>query len=210
MAGLIREAAKPKSNQLNAVDLIGTKIIVKILKVEVDLSKEQNTKVFIEGLDGKKMQPMMPSKNMKWVFIEAWGDDENTYGGKYVELFRNPKVKWAGEEVGGVFISRVSHIKAPFTFIYRPSKGKMERIEIGRIDPSEFGGVAVAPAIDPAVKEAGEKAAEGGVASYVAWKDSIDPKVKETIKPYHAHWQEVAKAADAKKEQTKASEAPPL
>jgi len=210
MSGLIREAAKPKSNQLNSVDLIGTKIIVKIIKVEVNLASEQKTKVFIEGLDGKKMQPMMPSKNMQRAMIEAWGDDENTYGGKYIELFSNPSVKWAGQEVGGVFISRLSHIKNAFTFIYRPSKGQMLRIEIGRIDPSEFGGHATAPAIDPAVKEAGQSAAEGGVASYVDWKDALDPKVKETIRPYHAHWKEVAKAADDKKEPPTSTDAPPL
>lgn len=205
MAGLIREAAKPKSNQLNAVDLLGTKIIVKILKVEVDLSKEQTTKVFIESLDGKKMQPMMPRKNMQRVMIESWGDEESTYGGKYIELFNNPKVKWSNEETGGVFISRMSHIKAPYTFIYRPSRGKTERIEIGRIDPSEFNGKAVQPAIDPELKAAGEMAALQGVEAYTSWKDSLAPEVKDTIRPYHPEWARIAK-----EQQKENSDIPPI
>jgi hypothetical protein len=53
------------------------------------------------------------------------------------------------------------------------------------------------PAIDPAVKAAGDDAASRGVEAYTEWKDSLAPDVKATIRPYHAEWTARAKQADA-------------
>lgn len=208
--GLIRKAAEPKSDQLNAVDLIGdVKIMIKIVSVSVDLSKEQRVTVQAQYLNGEKIRPFKPCKNMQNCMIQGWGDEENTYAGKYLELFRDPKAIYAGQEVGGIRISGMSNIKHDFTFMYRKNRTSFEPMNIRRIDPSEYTTAQPKP-IDPAVKAAGDAAAAGGVKSYTDWKDSLAPDVKETIKPYHLDWVKVAKEADQPKEQQTATEAPPI
>ncbi len=209
MAGLIMEAAKPKSDQLNSDDLIGIdSIIIKVISVEVKLGKDQPVTVNAEHLDGRKMLPFKPCKNMMRCMAQGWGDDEKIYAGKYLKLFRDPKVTWAGQEVGGLRIKAMSNIKHSFKFIYRKARGAMEPMQIDRLDPSELG--AVKP-IDPAVKAAGDAAAAGGVKSYTEWKDGLTPEVKETIKPYHPDWAKLAKEADQPKEQQPAAtDAPPI
>lgn len=196
MAGLIVESSKPKSDQLNAADLIGRELVIKIVRVDIDLAKDQPATVHAETMDGKKMRPFKPCKNMQRVMIQGWGDDEKIYAGKYLRLFHDPKVKWGGQDVGGVRVNAMSNIKHDFTFNYRSSRTNVEPMKIAKLDVAA---IADQPQVEIASQEtldAGASAAAGGVASYTAWKDSLPADVKATIKPYHAGWVKVAKAAD--------------
>ncbi len=196
MAGLIVEATKAKSDQLNASDLIGTEIIIKITKVTIDLAKEQPVTVHAETADGKKLRAFKPCKNMGRVMQQGWGDDEAKYAGKFLRLFCDPKVTWAGQEVGGVRVNGMSNIKNDFTFNYRKSRTTVEPMKIAKLD------MATVSAPQPVIAsqetiEAGDAAAAKGVAAYTTWKDGLAPEVKATIKPYHAAWSKAAVAADS-------------
>ena len=103
----------PKSDQLNADDLISGPITVKVTRVSGNEgTAEQPVNIYFDGDNGK---PFRPCKTMRRVLVECWGADGSKYAGRSMTLFRDPKVKWGGIEVGGIRISHVSHIDAKKT-----------------------------------------------------------------------------------------------
>jgi hypothetical protein len=103
----------PKSNQLNADDLVGgqTKTI-KISKVSGSPSQEQPVAISYEG-DNRK--PYMPCKSMRRVIIHCWGPDSKDYIGRSLTLFRDDNVLFGGIVVGGLRISHMTNISGPIT-----------------------------------------------------------------------------------------------
>ena len=113
------ETTKAKSDQLNADDLIGGPITIKITGVKVDTKAEQSGVIFYEGDNGK---PYKPCKSMRRVIELKWGGDENSFVGRSMTLARDATVKWAGEEVGGIRISHMSHMKSDERFMLTYSR----------------------------------------------------------------------------------------
>lgn len=110
----------PKSDQLNADDLIAGPMTVKITKVADGTSKDQPIKIFFEGDDGK---PYLPCKTMRRLLVIVWGTGKGAdYVGREMTLFRDPKVLFGGVEVGGIRISHVSHIDKPQTVVLTASR----------------------------------------------------------------------------------------
>ena len=103
----MRSTILAKSDQLNADDLIGGDITIKITNVRIVGSSDQPCVINFEGDNGK---PWKPCKSMRRVLIFLWGDDGANYIGKYLTLHRDPTVKWANAEVGGVRITHASGI----------------------------------------------------------------------------------------------------
>jgi hypothetical protein len=118
------KAAAPKSDQLNADDLIAGAITIKITKVTVANAAEQKVSINFEGDENK---PYKPCKSMVRVLLQVWGDDSNQYIGRHLTLYRDPSVKWAGEEIGGIRISHMSHITEPQNLVLTASKTKRTR-----------------------------------------------------------------------------------
>ena len=109
----------PKSDQLNADDLITGDKVLKITGVKV-VSGDQSLHIFYEGGDGK---PYKPCKSMRRVFLLAWGSNADKFIGRYIKVYNDVNVKWAGEPVGGIRIKEMSDITdmiIPLTI----SKGK--------------------------------------------------------------------------------------
>lgn len=101
----------PKSDQINADDLIGGPRTITITKVTGNEGNaEQPVNVFFEGDNGK---PFRPCKSMRRVMVKVWGADASKYVGRSMTLFRDPKVKWGGMEVGGIRISHMSGLEKP-------------------------------------------------------------------------------------------------
>jgi hypothetical protein len=123
MSGL-REAAAPRSDQLNSDDLIAGSIIIKIRKVNV-VGGGQDIKahIFYEGDNDK---PWKPCKSMIRVLIDQWGDNENgtDYLGRSVQLFRDPSTAFKGMTVGGIRISHLSHIERDTTVLLTVKRGQ--------------------------------------------------------------------------------------
>lgn len=101
----------PKSNQLNADDLIAGPRTITITRVKAaPSSAEQPIEIHFEGDSGK---PYMPCKSMRRVMVDVWGADGSTYSGRSLSLFRDDGVQFGGIKVGGIRISHMSHIDAP-------------------------------------------------------------------------------------------------
>lgn len=103
----------PKSDQLNADDLIAGSITIRITKVSANPeSTEQPVSLFFEGDCGK---PYRPCKSMRRVLVQVWGRDGATYPGRSMTLYRDAKVQFGGLAVGGIRISHMSHIDETVT-----------------------------------------------------------------------------------------------
>lgn len=130
----------PKSDQLNADDLIAGAKTIRIREMKQTDSETQPISIYFDGDNNK---PYKPSKSMRRVLVQLWGTNGLEYVGRSLTLFRDETVKWAGEAVGGIVISHASHIDGVKRVSSTVAKGKKRLITISPIDY-----VAPAP-IDP-------------------------------------------------------------
>ena len=121
------ETIVPKSDQLNADDLIGgqTKTI-KVTKVSI-LAGEQPVALSYEGDNGK---PYKPGKSMRRVLVNCWGGDGNLYIGRSMTLYRDDNVKFGGVDVGGIRISHMSHIAEPITMALTATRASRKPFQV--------------------------------------------------------------------------------
>lgn len=134
----------PKSDQINADDLIAGPMTITIRDVRISGGQEQPVSIYFEGSD----KAFRPCKSMSRVLVQGWGADAGKYIGRSLTLYRDPTVKWAGMEVGGIRISHMSHIEAEKLMMLTATKGSRK--------PHKVMPLVVEQAGDPA-KDAAEK-----------------------------------------------------
>lgn len=109
-----------KTDQLNYEDFLGgTTRIVTIAGVTRG-TKEQQYDIHIEG----DTRVWRPSVTVLKLLVAAWGDDATAWVGRRAELYGDPTVMFGRERVGGIRISRVSHIAKPITESLTETRGK--------------------------------------------------------------------------------------
>ena len=111
---------QPRSDQLNADDLLTGPMTVTITEVTQG-NAEQPVNVNTVETPGR---PYKPSKSMRRVMVAAWGKDAATYAGKRLTLYCNPKIKFGGQEVGGIEISHMSDIDGDLKVSLTATRGK--------------------------------------------------------------------------------------
>lgn len=98
------ESLVAKSNQLNADNLAGGPITVQITGAKVSLRDDQPLTFRLSG----GHMPWKPCKGMRRLLAEAAkSSSARPWIGKWVRLFRDPSVKWAGAETGGIRVSGI-------------------------------------------------------------------------------------------------------
>jgi hypothetical protein len=137
----------PKSDQLNADDLIAGPITVTVEEVIQRESAEQPVEIRVAGY-----RPYKPCKSMRRLLIAVWGTRAADWVGRKLTLVCDPSVTWGGVAVGGIRVHAMSHIDAPFTMALTATRGKRKPITVQPIviqEPSfldrwraEFGGAA--------------------------------------------------------------------
>lgn len=129
MSGVIT----PKSDQINADDLIAGPRTILVREVDIRPGTEQPVSIFYEGDTGK---PWRPCKSMSRVLVAAWGPDAKQYTGRSITLYRDPSVKWGGLEVGGIRISHLSHIEREMVMALTATKGKRSPYTVRVLTPA--------------------------------------------------------------------------
>lgn len=110
-----------RSDQQNYDDYAGGIVrIVTISEVKKG-SAEQPVEIHLVEFPSK---PFKPAKTVRRVLVAAWGADSSVYAGRRMELYGDPTVKWAGQAVGGIRVSALSHIDKPIKVMLSESKGK--------------------------------------------------------------------------------------
>lgn len=119
MSESIRDTIVPKSDQLNADDLLTGPQVFEV-KGWKRGSADQPVCVNI-GLSGR---PYKPCKSMRRVLTAAWGEFPDAWVGQFIKLYRNPNVEWGGEPVGGIEISNMTGLVEPLKIMLTRSRGK--------------------------------------------------------------------------------------
>ena len=129
----IRASVVPKSDQLNADDLLTGPITVTVQSVKAG-DKEQP---IVIGIDGGR-QPYKPCKGMRRILVQAWTDEGKSWVGKRMTLYRNPDVKYGGVKVGGIQISHLSDLPAAqVTYALTVSRGYKIEYVVNRLESSK-------------------------------------------------------------------------
>lgn len=117
----LRATVVPKSDQLNAEQLLPGPITIIVTEVRVSDSTEQPVSIFYHGDDGR---PYKPCKTMRKVLILGWGQDGSLWSGRSMTIYNDQTVKFGGMLVGGIRISHLSDIQRDIQVSLTATKGK--------------------------------------------------------------------------------------
>ena len=116
----LRSTIVPKSDQLNAEQLLGGPITIRVTDVRIG-SDDQPVVISYEGDGGR---PFKPGKTSRKILIFAWGEDGRQWIGRSMTLYNDPSVKFGGADVGGIRISHLSDIAKELHVSLTATKGK--------------------------------------------------------------------------------------
>ena len=195
----LRKTVIPKSDQLNADDLLGQTRTIKVTKVSLLEAADQPIAIGYEGDGGK---PYKPCKTMRRVMVNIWGPDGNAYVGRSMTLYRDEKVMFGGVATGGIRISHMSHIDAPVTMALTVTRANRKPFTVQPL-------AAPAPMLThvpngvpedvQAVRELGDKAAAAGIDALRKFWGGLSKAGKVAVGngAQLAAWKAIAEAADA-------------
>lgn len=116
-----------KSDQMNAVDLVGGPITCRITGIKMTGAPDQPVSISVDA----HRQPWKPSKTFRRVLLLLWPETSpDDWVGRDVTLWCDPDIRWAGEKVGGIAISHASHINERKVFNLAESKSKRKAIVV--------------------------------------------------------------------------------
>ena len=163
----MRTVIAPKSDQINADDLLSGPMTITIRSVSIRPGTEQPISVHFDGDNNK---PWKPCKSMARVMVHCWGADANAYVGRSLTLYCDPKVLWGGMAVGGIRISAMSHISETHTMALTATKGKRAPFTVRPLKEAPVAAQSAAP----------DKVADG-VHALVARIEAADQVALEAI-----------------------------
>lgn len=116
----MRVTIEKKTDQLNYEDFLGgVTRVVTIAGVKAG-TKEQQYDIAIEG-DNRVWRPAVTVLKL---LVAAWGDDATEWVGRRAELYGDHTVRFGRDLVGGIRVSRVSHITETVTASLTETRGK--------------------------------------------------------------------------------------
>lgn len=127
----LRSTIVPKSDQLNAEQLLGGPMTITVTDVRTGSGEDQPVSIHYEADNGR---PYKPCKTMRKVLILAWGHDARRWIGQSMTLFNDANVKFGGMDVGGIRISHLTGIPKDIHVSLTATKGKKAPHAIKRLD----------------------------------------------------------------------------
>src|SRR5690625_1945339 len=136
----LTESIQPRSDQVNADDLVGGPITYTVREVVKGKAEQPFDFQLVET-----NRAYRPSKTMRRVIVAAWGSDASNYAGRRLTLYREPSIKFGGTVVGGIRISAMSHIDKPVEVMLQVTRGKREKFTVAPLaEPATVTDVTVA------------------------------------------------------------------
>lgn len=170
----------PKSDQLNADQLLSGPMTIRITSVAVGAGDDQPVVVHYEGENGR---PYKPCKSMRKLLIFAWGSDGRAWVGKCATLFHAPEVKFGGELVGGIRISHMSDIPKDISVSLTSTKGKkaLHNVKVLRDHHAAMRAAGDVEALKAAFSAAYKSTKDATARE--AYKTTYDARMAEITKP---------------------------
>ncbi len=167
----------PKSDQINAQDLLAGDMTITIEAVKITLGQEQPVSIRFKGSD----KVWRPCKTTGRILMAAWGPDTSVYAGRSVQLYLDPDVKWGGMKVGGIRIRALSHIDGELRLALAESKQNRKVVVVKplagaprRADPPKAQPSTTSEGSDAVAKA--KAAAAKGTEAFRVWFNSDEGK----------------------------------
>ena len=175
----LRSTVVPKSDQLNADQLLSGPMTVTVTDVRLADSAEQPLIIHYENDDGR---PYKPCKTMRKVLIFAWGQDGHQWHGRSMTLYNDPTIKFGGSAVGGIRISHLSGIDREIQVSLAVTKGKkaLHVIKVMRQQDIPTAQVVFEDTVESAIGKLREAALHGRDAMASVWK-GLSKDVRDKI-----------------------------
>lgn len=180
----MRAVIVPKSDQLNADDLLAGARTITVSGVTIRPGTEQPVSIHFEGDGGK---PWKPCKSMARVMVHCWGPDAAEYVGRSLTLYCDPKVKWGGMAVGGIRISHLSHIGHDVVMALTETKGSRKPFTVKPL---------VVGTVNDGLIRAADAAAAQGMAAYAAFFKARTKDEQRALQAGHEARKDIAAKAD--------------
>lgn len=178
----LKDTIAPKSDQLNADDLLTGPMTVQITSV----SRGNSEQPVVIGISGG-YQPFKPCKSMRRVMISIWGDNGAEWIGQSMTLFCDPDVKFGGVKVGGIRISHMSGIQNPVSMMLTTTRSKRAEYTVR---PIEDGYAEYQEEVLPMLREA----AMGGTSALEEAFKNL-PKTTSKAKLWEIHGESLKQGA---------------
>jgi hypothetical protein len=170
----------PKSDQLNADDLIGRSMTIRVTKVGLCGEADQPIAVHFDGDGGK---PYKPCKSMRRVMVHIWGSDGAKYVGQRMTLYRDDRVQFGGLAVGGIRISHMTGIDRDVTLALTATRANRKPFTVRPLAPEPGDATANDPVDVDAILKDGRNAAARGTAALNSWWTALSKAEKVAAKP---------------------------
>lgn len=140
----LTESIQPRSDQLNAEDMLSGPMTVTIREVRAGAAEQPFDFMLVET-----DRAYRPSKTMRRLIVAAWGPDANQYAGRRLTLYREPSITFGGQRVGGIRISHMSHIQKRVEEKFQTTRGKRETFVVNPLIDTG----ATVTGVDPRIAE---------------------------------------------------------
>ena len=167
-----------KSDQLNADDLIAGPMTITITDVRLLEAADQPVAIHWDGGEGR---PYKPCKSMRRVMAKVWGEDGKAFIGQRMTLYRDDRVRFGADAVGGIRISHMSGIDRETTMALMVTRGKRAQYTV---KPLAGGQGEKSRDIDlRKILAEGREAALRGSMALTAWWGRLNREEKAAAKP---------------------------
>ena len=122
---------EPKSDQLNADDLLDTTKDITVTDIKLHSSPDQPVSIHYLGDDGR---PYKPCKSMRRVLVAAWGKDGGKWIGRSMRLYADPEVTFGKQKVGGIRISHLTDIDGPKSYMLTVTRARRAEYRVEPMD----------------------------------------------------------------------------
>jgi len=159
------ESLAPKSDQLDAIDLVSGPRTFTIENVSKH-NTEQPFNFHLSGFD----RVWRPGKSMRRVIAAAWGTKTSAYIGQSVTLYCDPSVQFGNEAVGGTRISHMTGLDKPLKVPLLVKKGRSAVFTVQPLNEAPKPAQQAAGSVSDKVKADTAKAiTDGTVGAYLSY-----------------------------------------
>lgn len=185
----VTNAIAPKSDQLNADDLLTGPRTIRITSVDLKEGTEQPISISFDGDNGR---PWRPAKTAARCLASIWGANAAQWVGMHCTIYNDPTVTWAGAAVGGIRVSHMEGLDKPRQLQLTKTRGKKGTVTIQPLVMEN-----APPQHDvTAIQDEARKAAENGRDAFLAWWGQNKDK-QEGAKSIMDELKQIAADADA-------------
>ena len=121
----LAKTIEPKSDQLNADDLVAGPLTVTVTEVKRGPNNDQPVDIELD-----RHRPYRSCKSMRRVLIAAWGDKGADWVGRSMTLYADPTVKFGGVAVGGIRISHLSDINSDLSLMLTVTRSRRSEYRV--------------------------------------------------------------------------------